>query len=469
MKMEKRRTMVIIMVPYPAQGHLTPMLRLASSFLLLNHHSLDSLLLRPVILLPHFLHPHILLSNIDPRISLLPIPPPPQEDHTPPGDFFAADKAMEQASAGQLEGVVRRVIDEEGSCCCCMVVDLLVSSALDVARRCGVPVAGFWPASLLSYRLIAAIPQLVASGIIHPHTGIPQHQGLSIGGLEPNQPPLTSDDLPWLIGSLTARKARFKFWTKTLHRSTNLQCILVNSFQELDRDDDSNNPSLHKPQRILQVGPLIEDQPRSTISLWDHDSTCLQWLDTQKPRSVVYISFGSWVSPIGESKVMALATALEAIGTPFIWVLGSAWRQGLPSGYEERLSIRGGGQVVKWAPQMEVLMHIAVGCYLTHCGWNSTMEAIQCRKRMLCYPIAGDQFVNCKYVVEKWRVGVRLNGFGRCDVEEGLRKIMCESDPGNGEMSCRLDKLCEMSTGKVANLKRMANLNSFVDLVMDKC
>ncbi|CAN0907776.1 UDP-glycosyltransferase 82A1, partial [Linum grandiflorum] len=458
MKMKMEKKMVIIMVPYPAQGHLTPMLRLASSFLL----NLNSLHIRPVLLLPHFLHRQILLSNIDPRISLLPIPPPPQEEEAPPpGDFFAVDKAMEQAAAGQLEVVVRRVIDDEaeGSCCCCMVVDLLVSSAVDVGRRCGVPVAGFWPASLLAYRLIAAIPQLVATGIIHPHTGIPRQQGLSIGRLEPNQPPLTTDDLPWLIGSPTARKARFKFWTKTLHRSTNLQiqCLLVNSFQ--DPDHDSNNRSLCCKPQILQVGPLIENQPRVAISLWDHDSTCLQWLDTQKPNSVVYISFGSWVSPIGESKVRALATSLEAIGTPFIWVLGSAWRQGLPSGYEKRLSIRG-GRVVSWAPQMEVLKHAAVGCYLTHCGWNSTMEAIQCRKRMLCYPIAGDQFVNCKYVVEKWRVGVKLNGFGRCDVEEGLRKVMCED-----EMSCRLDRLCEMSMGKVANLRRMANLNAFVDLV----
>ena len=77
--------------------------------------------------------------------------------------------------------------------------------------------------------------------------------------------------------------------------------------------------------------------------------------------------------------------------------------------------------------------------------------------------------MNCKYVVEKLRVGVRLNGFRRCDVEEGLRKIMCESDAGNEEMSRRLDRLCEMSMGKVANLKRMANLNSFVDLIMNKC
>ncbi|CAN1173342.1 UDP-glycosyltransferase 82A1, partial [Linum perenne] len=465
-KMKVEKKMVIIMVPYPAQGHVTPMIRLASSFLNHNYNNANHITnYHPVILLPQFLHRQILLSNshnIDPRISLLPI------SQEAAGDFFAVDKAME-AAAGKLEGVVRGVVaGEDGSTTCCMVVDLLVSSAVDVARRCGVPVAGFWPASLLAYRMVAAIPRLVASGIIHPHTGIPQHQGLLITHLQHNQPPLTTDDLPWLIGTPSARKARFKFWTKTLHRSTNLKWLLVNSFQD---HDDSNNQSLlpqhqHQQPEILQIGPLIEDQTRvvsNSISFWDHDSTCLQWLDTQKPNSVLYISFGSWVSPIGESKVRALATSLESLGTPFIWVLGPSWRQGLPSGYEERLSTR--GRIVSWAPQMDVLKHESVGCYLTHCGWNSTMEAIQCRKRMICYPIAGDQFMNCAYVVEKWRVGVRLGGFGRCDVEEGLRKVM-----GDGEMGSKLDRLCEVGTGKLASVRVNASLDWFVDsLLRTRC
>ncbi|CAI0402501.1 unnamed protein product [Linum tenue] len=473
MKKKKKKVMTILMVPYPAQGHLTPMLHLASSFLHLHDDSHYTF--APVLLLPHFLHRQIsaatTTTNVDPRISLVPIPPPDEEEQSPPpGDFFAIDKAIEEitTAAGQMEAVVRRHVINDEDAGVCMVVDLLVSSAVDVARRCDVPVAGFWPAALLTYRLIAAIPRLVAAGLIHPHSGIPQHSGAPIGDLLPGQPPLSTDDLPWLIGSPAARKARFKFWTKTLNRSTTLQCLLVNSSPGGGQPDEFHQ---HQQPQVLQIGPLISQQTpiadnssnHVTFSFWEQDSSCLQWLATQKPNSVLYISFGSWVGPIGEPKVRALATSLEAIGIPFLWVLGPTWRQGLPRGFEHDLSVSHRGRVVTWAPQMEVLRHGAVGCYLTHCGWNSTVEAVQCRKRMLCFPVAGDQFVNCRYIVEKWRVGVELSGFGRQELEEGLEKVM-----GDGEMNGKLESLYELSLGKEAKCSAIANLNAFVHLLIGK-
>jgi UDP:flavonoid glycosyltransferase YjiC (YdhE family) len=137
-------------------------------------------------------------------------------------------------------------------------------------------------------------------------------------------------------------------------------------------------------------------------------------------------------------------------------VLQSAWREGLPVGYLERVKMQ--GKVVSWAPQMEVLQHKAVGCYLTHCGWNSTMEAIQCQKPLLCCPVAGDQFINDKYIVEVWRIGVKLSGFGQKDFEEGLRKVM-----EDGEMKSRLRRLYDRTMGEEANLGAMSNLATFVD------
>lgn len=254
----------------------------------------------------------------------------------------------------------------------------------------------------------------------------------------PNQPMLSSEELPWLIGTPAARKARFRFWTRTLERSESLQWLLVNSFpnehclddkqsehQQLDLNETKIQPQL----QAFPIGPLSKLTATKNPSFWEEDTSCLSWLDKQQPNTVIYISFGSWVSPIGEAKVKSLALALEALGKPFIWVLGSSWREGLPVGYLEKVSRT--GKVVSWAPQMEVLKHKAVGCYLTHCGWNSTMEAIQCQKRLLCYPVAGDQFVNCGYIVDLWRIGVRLGGFGEKDVEEGLKRVMEEDEMGN--------------------------------------
>lgn len=275
----------------------------------------------------------------------------------------------------------------------------------------------------------------------------------------PCQPELSTEDLPWLIGTFTAKRARFEFWTRTFARAKTLPWILVNSFPEECSDGKLQNQLIYSPgdgPHLLQIGPLIKHASIRTPSFWEEDFNCLDWLEQQKPCTVVYISFGSWVSPIGEPRVRDLALALEASGRPFIWVLRPNWREGLPVGYLERVSKQ--GKVVSWAPQMELLQHEAVGCYLTHCGWNSTLEAIQCQKRLLCYPVAGDQFVNCAYIVNVWQIGVRIHGFGQRDLEEGMRKVMEDS-----EMNKRLSKLNERIMGEEAGLRVMTNITTFTD------
>lgn len=210
---------------------------------------------------------------------------------------------------------------------------------------------------------------------------------------------------------------------------------------------------------IFHVGPLSKLAAVPTArrpSFWREDRSCLDWLDQQDPRTVIYISFGSWVGPIGEDNVRSLALSLEYSGRPFIWSLSPTWREGLPDRYVERVSDR--GKVVTWAPQVEILENDAVGCFLTHCGWNSMVEAIQCRKRLVCYPVAGDQFVNCRYVVEVWKIGVRIDGFEEEEVGEGLRKAMEDE-----EMERRVRELCERTMGEEACVRIAENLRCFTD------
>lgn len=314
--------------------------------------------------------------------------------------------------------------------------------------------------SYLYVRLLYLMMNVVGTAC----AGSPQHLE-STARFLPNQPMLSTEDLPWLIGTPAARKSRFKFWSRTLERSRNLKWLLVNSFPEEYMDDikqqyhHSKGATLCRP-KVLLVGPLSK---HATIaknpSLWEEDKSCIDWLDNQKPNSVIYISFGSWVSPIGEEKVKTLALTLEALGLPFIWVLGFAWREGLPDGYLDRVSNSRQGKVVPWAPQLKVLQHNAVGFYLTHCGWNSTMEAIQSGKRLLCYPVAGDQFINCAYIVKMWKIGIRVNGFGKRDIEDGLKKLKEDS-----EMKHRLMNLYMRTMGDDgARARVMNNLTGFVD------
>lgn len=273
----------------------------------------------------------------------------------------------------------------------------------------------------------------------------------------PELPIVSTEDLPWLIGTVDARKARFRFWIRTLERSRTLKWLLVNSFPdetklELQSHELPNNKGSQGVCPIaLPIAPICRDQITKSLSFWEEDLSCLKWLATQKANSVVYISFGSWVSPIGEPKLKSLALALEASGRPFIWVLRSTWREGLPVGLLDRVSKQDRGRIVSWAPQLKILQHKSVGCFITHCGWNSTLEALQSQKKLLCYPVAGDQFVNCAFIVQVWRVGLKLNGLGQKDVEEGLAKVMEDK-----EMDIRLMKLCERIMGMQGDSKRGA-------------
>ncbi|KAK1389422.1 putative UDP-glucosyltransferase [Heracleum sosnowskyi] len=58
---------------------------------------------------------------------------------------------------------------------------------------------------------------------------------------------------------------------------------------------------------------------------------------------------------------------------------------------------------------MEVLAHKALGCFVTHCGWNSTLEALCLGVPMVAVPIWTDQRTNAKFVADVWRMGVRVD------------------------------------------------------------
>ncbi|MDN4175901.1 hypothetical protein QWY28_23335, partial [Nocardioides sp. SOB77] len=96
-----------------------------------------------------------------------------------------------------------------------------------------------------------------------------------------------------------------------------------------------------------------------------------------------------------------LAWGLAASKRPFLWVVRPTLIRGyesgqLPDGLDEQ--IRDHGRLVSWAPQVEVLAHPAVGAFITHSGWNSTVEAVSEGVPMICLPLHGDQFSNARYV-----------------------------------------------------------------------
>ncbi|XAR64928.1 Trans-zeatin O-beta-D-glucosyltransferase [Bertholletia excelsa] len=160
-------------------------------------------------------------------------------------------------------------------------------------------------------------------------------------------------------------------------------------------------------KKVWAVGPLSPKQ-------WNGRHKCLEWLDKQAPRSVLYVSFGTTTS-LKDEQIKELAMGLEESKQQFIWVLrdsdkgdiceGEDKRAELPAGFEER--IREFGMVVRdWAPQLEILGHPSTGGFMGHCGWNSCLESITTGVPIAAWPMHSDQPKNAYLVTDILRIGV---------------------------------------------------------------
>ena len=113
-----------------------------------------------------------------------------------------------------------------------------------------------------------------------------------------------------------------------------------------------------------------------------------------------------------DSQLKEIAIGLEASEQQFIWVVKKEKNDGgkeewLPDGFEQR--VRGKGLIIRgWAPQMMILDHEAVGGFVTHCGWNSTLEGVSAGLPMVTWPVSAEQFFNEKFVTQILRIGVAV-------------------------------------------------------------
>ncbi|KAL4633506.1 hypothetical protein ACB092_04G127400 [Castanea dentata] len=144
-------------------------------------------------------------------------------------------------------------------------------------------------------------------------------------------------------------------------------------------------------------------------SFWPQDSTCLSWLDKQPMGSVIYVAFGS-LATFSQQQFDEVALGLELLVKPFLWVVRSDITDGALAEFllvfRTRLNDR--GIIVEWAPQEKVLDHPSIACFLSHCGWNSTLEGISMGVPFLCWPFFTDQFHNKSYICDAWKIGLGL-------------------------------------------------------------
>ncbi|KAG2636226.1 UDP-glycosyltransferase 79-like [Panicum virgatum] len=209
--------------------------------------------------------------------------------------------------------------------------------------------------------------------------------------------------------------------------------VLVNSFHDLEPQEADYMASTWRAKMVGPTVPsaFLDNRLPDDVSYGIHLHTpmtaeCKAWLDARLARSVVYVSFGSMAS-LGHDQMSEVAEGLYGSGKPFLWVVRATETAKLPEGFADKAKAR--GLIVPWCPQLEVLAHPSVGCFMTHCGWNSTVEALSAGVPMVAMPNWSDQTTNAKYIQDVWRVGVRVRpdakGVVRSEeVERRVREVM---------------------------------------------
>nr|KYP66222.1 N-hydroxythioamide S-beta-glucosyltransferase [Cajanus cajan] len=186
--------------------------------------------------------------------------------------------------------------------------------------------------------------------------------------------------------------------------------MFVNTFEELEGEVMTGLTELFPAKMIGPMVPSgyldgrIKGDKGYGASLWKPlNEECSNWLEAKEPQSVVYISFGSMVSLTSE-QMEEVAWGLKESGVSFLWVLRESEHGKLPSGYRDLVKDK--GLIVTWCNQLELLAHQATGCFVTHCGWNSTLESLSLGVPVVCLPQWADQLPDAKFMEDVWEVGV---------------------------------------------------------------
>ncbi|CAL4947564.1 unnamed protein product [Urochloa decumbens] len=317
-----------------------------------------------------------------------------------------------------------------------LVIDLFCTHAIDVAAKVGVPVYKFFASGAGTLAVFTQLPALLAGR----QTGLKELGDTPLEFL--GVPPMPASHLVTsLLESPEDELCRTVI--EILKRNAGTHGVLVNTFESLESLAlQALRDPLCVPDQILppvySIGPLTGKIQGGTDK---ERHECLAWLDAQPERSVVFLCWGS-KGALPKEQLVEIAVGLEHSGQRFLWVVRTPagsdddrkryWEKRaetdldalLPEGFLERT--KGRGLVVKsWAPQVEVLGHPATGGFVTHCGWNSTLEAVAAGVPMLCWPLAAEQKMNKVFVTDGMRIGVEMDGYkaGFVKAEEMEAKV----------------------------------------------
>jgi hypothetical protein len=288
----------------------------------------------------------------------------------------------------------------------------------------------------------------------------------------PGLPPFTENDIPSFLLSkdeyFSVMVPAFKEHIGNLEKDSN-SCVLVNTFDALEAD--SIKVIGDSKIKMISIGPLVPSffcdgrDPQDTAFGCDlvtqSSREYIQWLDQEPENSVIYVSFGS-LAVLKKNQKEEVLQGLVSSGRRFFWVDREC------SDNQDSKDAEPNGLIVPWCSQMEVLCHRSIGCFLTHCGWNSTMESIVAGVPMVGFPQFSDQVTNAKMVDEVWKNGIRVAAMDkdevvtRAEIRRCLDIVMASS-----EMRLQAANLKNSAIEAVKGGSSYTNLKNFLNNIID--
>lgn len=408
----------LVMFPFPAFGHISPFIQLSNK---LSYHGVRVSFLS----IPDLIDRIKTLLIPTPSIQVIPLQLPPSPQHQPFNPIQALDLMQSQIKD--------------------LLSDLKPNFVLfDFCQ--------YWLPSLASELGIKSLFFSMFAGIASAYITVPARlENLddtpTVSQLK-EPPPGFPASSSTRLNTFQARDYLYMFtsfdggprvFNRVLSGLTGCSAILIKSCMEMDGPYlDYLRTQFKKP--IFLTGPLVPEPPSGAL-----EDNWAKWLGQFPAKSVIFCSFGSETF-LNDQEINELTLGLERTGLPFLLVLNfrdkdvdakAELERTLPKGFLERVKDRG---VVHtgWVQQQLILAHASVGCYLTHSGFSSVIEALVNDCQLVLLPFKGDQFMNAKLVSEDLKAGVEVKRrdedgyFGKEDVYEAVRTVMVDVDQEPG-------------------------------------
>ncbi|KAH0699069.1 hypothetical protein KY284_013284 [Solanum tuberosum] len=429
----------VAIVSSPGMGHLIPVLVLGNQ--LATHHNIKITILAITISFSSSEIEFLKKFNEKKTIEIIPIPSV-DISHL----IDSTTKIVTQFRLlvrGALPGI-RSVIASMNHRPDALIVDIFGTQIVSIAEEFNIPKFVFhttnaWVLALFIYL------QVLHQEIEDEYVDL--KQPLEIPGCKALQPDDVVDPM------MDRSDQQYHEYLKLTMEYTCFDGILINTWEDLEGETIKALQSNEKLQSVLKVplsiypiGPL-----RRTVEIIERDEV-IQWLDKQNYESILFVSFGSG-GVLSSQQMIELAWGLELSQQKFVWVVrppsdgdaDSAYLNSngshthgtfeyLPEGFLTRTKDMG-LVVPMWAKQAEILSHSSVGGFMSHCGWNSTIESLTNGVPMIAWPLHAEQKMNATMLTEDLGVAIRpavlpTKKLAKREEIQGMVRILMDTKEG---------------------------------------